>query len=104
MPTEGFQNALAPRDWFGGAVRCSGLVCYYHAMSYFLYFLDMRLGLSGSFGATEPSVPTGYLAYVAAYVVSGTFLLRTADTVVAFAYDRDSNAPESGESLGDAAE
>ncbi|TWT50647.1 hypothetical protein Pla22_33900 [Rubripirellula amarantea] len=96
-PIEISKRMLTPRDWFGVAVRCMGLVCFYHAVSYFLYFLDMRLGLSDSFGTVEPKVPTGFLVYVAAYVVSGTFVLRTSDAIVAFTYGSDERATESNE-------
>lgn len=83
---------LSARDWFGVAVRCGGLVCFYNAMSYFLYFVDNRLGLSNTYGAVEPTLTTGYLTYVAAYLVSGVVLLRTADWIVRFAYDCESDA------------
>ena len=84
--TDVSRTCLAAQDWFGVAVRCCGLLCFYHAMTYFLYFVDMRLGLSD---AVESRVPTGYLTYVVAYIVTGVFLLRSADYIVRFAYGHD---------------
>jgi len=101
ITSEGSNRYLSAQEWFGVAVRCAGLVSFYVAISHFLYFIDMRLGLSDTFGAVEPSVPTGYLIYVAAYIVTGVFLLRTADSIVRFAYGRgDASEPGTVETDG----
>lgn len=86
---------MTERQWFGVAVRCAAIFCFIQSLAHFLYFLDMRLGLSSFSASATPSVPTGYITYVAVYAVSGLVTLRSAEWIVAFAYDREQVPPES---------
>ena len=95
MP-ETSKGPMTPPDWFGVGFRLFALWPLLLAIQNFLYFIDIRFGLSSSrpyasYGLMGDVDHIGYLFYSCGYALFSLGLMRAAPIIVSFAYPEESN-------------
>ncbi len=89
--SESSEHSMTPQDWFGIGFRLFALWPLLLAIQNFLYFIDIRFGLSSnrpyaSYGLMGDVDHIGYLFYSCGYTLFSLALLRFSSILVAFAY------------------